>query len=87
MSNPIEVLGYIEPGHGLRGRQNWLTSADDLKVMYPKHKRKQQIVLWCLGISSDIKQLSSIHHLNESDGGAHKVSRTTNYTKQCGQDF
>jgi hypothetical protein len=30
-------LGYIEPGHGLKGKKQWLNNDDDLKDMYQKH--------------------------------------------------
>ena len=42
-----ESFGYIEPGHGARGKQRWLTSADDLKDMYSTHQGKKEILLWC----------------------------------------
>ena len=40
----------IEPGHGLRGKQIWLTSASDIQLMYLKHDKKN-ILLFCLGAS------------------------------------
>ena len=33
VSEPLKV-GYIEPGHGLRGKQRWLCSDDDVEKMY-----------------------------------------------------
>ena len=44
----IEQLGYIEPGHGLRGNQRWLNSDEDLREMYVKFCGKE-ITLWCFG--------------------------------------
>ena len=44
----IEQLGYIEPGHGLRGKQRWLNSDEDLREMYVKFRGKE-ITLWCFG--------------------------------------
>ena len=35
----IEQLGYIEPGHGLRGKQRWLINDEDLKEMYEKFEK------------------------------------------------
>ena len=44
----ITQLGYIEPGHGIKGKQQWLTSDTDLKEMYDCFKRgKKEIILWC----------------------------------------
>ena len=39
-------LGYIEPGHGSKGKI-WVCSDMDLKEMYQLHKGKQQVNLWC----------------------------------------
>ena len=35
----IDSFGYIEPGHGIRGKQQWLSSNEDLKDMYTVHQR------------------------------------------------
>lgn len=40
-------LGYIEPGHGLKGKTQWIVEDDDLVEMYAKY-RKYDILLWCL---------------------------------------
>jgi hypothetical protein len=48
VGNPIQTIGYIEPGHGLRGKQRWLYTDDDLSTMYQLHKKKE-IILWCFG--------------------------------------
>ena len=54
IGEPIEQLGYIEPGHGLRGKQRWLSSNNDLNQMYLVHKKKPyEITLWCLGPSGE----------------------------------
>lgn len=42
----IDSFGYIEPGHGNRGKQQWLSSNDDLKDMYTVHQGKPDILLW-----------------------------------------
>lgn len=34
LSNPISQIGFIEPGHGLWGKQQWLSSDFDLQEMY-----------------------------------------------------
>ena len=39
-------VGYIEPGHGLKGRQVWLVE-DDMIEMYSRFKKRQCITLWC----------------------------------------
>ena len=40
-------MGYIEPGHGTKGKKVWLCNDPDLKAMYDAHKRKRIINLWC----------------------------------------
>ena len=40
-------VGYIEPGHGLKGKQRWLTSDADLTEMYTIYDKKKEILLWC----------------------------------------
>lgn len=38
IGQPLKQLGYIEPGHGLRGRQRWLSSNEDMLTMYAMHR-------------------------------------------------
>ena len=40
-------LGYISPGHGLKGKLNPLTGDEDLEDMYGEYKNKRDIMLWC----------------------------------------
>ena len=40
-------FGYIEPGHGLKGKTQWITDDDDLTNMHMKCGRRG-IILWCL---------------------------------------
>jgi hypothetical protein len=35
-----DVIGYIEPGHGQKGKLRELTTDDDLQEMYILYKRK-----------------------------------------------
>ena len=39
-------LGFIEPGHGTKGRQQWLVDDDDLSDMYKSYEGKMDIMLW-----------------------------------------
>ena len=39
-------LGYLEPGHGMKGKNQWLHSDDDVKEMYAKHVGRRNIQLW-----------------------------------------
>ena len=48
-------IGYIEPGHGAKGRQMWLGRQEDLDEMYKTidKKVKREILLWCYRKSED----------------------------------
>ena len=53
----VSQVGYIEPGHGLRGKQCWLIKSEDWCDMYTSYEKKREILLWCIGQSkSDNKQ-------------------------------
>lgn len=41
-----DLVGYIEPGHGQKGKMRELKT-EDLSEMYILHKRKRDILLWC----------------------------------------
>ena len=46
-------IGYIETGHGAKGRKVWLCDNDDVHKMYLEYKDKSKIMLWCYtGMSS-----------------------------------
>ena len=38
VASTIDQVGFIEPGHGAKGRQQWLTDSEDLKDMYSLHQ-------------------------------------------------
>ncbi len=38
--------GYVEPGHGAKGRQRWIVSDEDLGDMYKAYHGKKEIMLW-----------------------------------------
>ena len=40
-------FGYIEPGHGVKGKQRWLMNNEDVADMYTVHEGKKEILLWC----------------------------------------
>ena len=67
--------GYMEPGHGKKGKQFEVTSNKDLKEMYEMYKRKCDILLW-------IKQSKKKRPHSESDnppGGASRKSSRSSY--------
>ncbi len=44
----VENCGYLEPGHGLKGRQQWLVQDEDLQEMYAMYQKRREIMLWCI---------------------------------------
>ena len=39
-------IGYIEPGHRLKGKQKWLLDDSDVSEMYAVHKIKREVMLY-----------------------------------------
>ena len=66
-------IGYIEPGHGMKGRQVWLLESNDLISMYTLFMNKKEIILWChiqkgqayasADVQKDLKQSKRSHYL------------------------
>lgn len=73
-------LGFIEPGHGLRGKQRWINSEDDLKEMYHLHKGKDEIILWCFHpVPSQATTRPGLKRPREGDTLAQKKSKGSRY--------
>ncbi len=70
----LESFGFIEPGHGAKGKQRWLSSNDDLKDMYSSHEGKKEILLWCY-IDQGQKRRA------QSPGDAAEVHKRSRYDK------
>ena len=62
-----ESFGYIDPGHGNRGKQQWLMSNDDLKDMYADHKDKKDILLWSSVVPDSQKKRAHSPDPEEND--------------------
>lgn len=58
------TLGYITPGHGMKGKQVKLSTDDELVNMYDTHKKKKRILLWL-----KCKSKSTTKRVFESDKG------------------
>lgn len=70
-------FGYIQPGHGKKGKQFELTSDKDLKEMYERHKKKRDILLWMKHSKKRPRSESD----NPPGGSSRKCSRS-NYEGQ-----
>jgi len=61
------MIGYVEPGHGQKGKQRELSDDEDLMKMYIIHRSKRDILLWHYGdvegqdLSSVCKSLKCPH--------------------------
>lgn len=41
-------IGYIEPGHGWKGKQRWINTDEDVNELYSVyHNTAKEILLWC----------------------------------------
>ena len=48
LPQPMDVqVGYILPGHGLHGKQEWLCEDSNLNDMYAHCGGKKDVLLWC----------------------------------------
>ena len=62
VASTIDQVGFIEPGHGAKGRQQWLTDSEDLKDMYSLHQYRNEIIFWCYSV----KEASCSRSVSES---------------------
>ena len=49
-------MGYVEPGHGMKGRKIWIHTDDDVNMMYEKHDKKKSVLLWCYTSTAKTKE-------------------------------
>ena len=40
-------FGYVEPGHGWKGKQVWLNTNDDLRELYSLCGKLKNLLIWC----------------------------------------
>ena len=73
-----EGFGYIEPGRGVKGKQRWLLSDEDVADMYTLHNGKKEILLWCYSAQESSKRP---HPPDEPDEGSYSQKRSR-YKKQ-----
>lgn len=69
-------MGYIEPGHGGKGRKVWICDDKDVDKMYETHVNKKRILLWCY--SQSTTQAKSADSQSKSD----KVNTSSGYLTQ-----
>ncbi len=79
----VEELGYVEPGHGAKGKRCWLHTDADLKEMYEQHKRKKEVLLWCYSEKLESKKAESV----ESGPKVARASVYNNHTKKMSKSM
>ena len=40
------LFGYIQRGHGMRGKQFSITEDDDIQSMYDEYQGRREIIMW-----------------------------------------
>ena len=54
LGSKVEMVGFLSPGHGLKGKHNVLNSDSDLAQMYEEYRLKRCVIrLWCLCETKD----------------------------------
>ena len=85
VENPLSTIGYIEPGHGMRGKQQWLTSDENLSDMYHTFAGKNEIILWCYSplptsAHTGKRPRSELRRTPSPERRCSKAPRSTNYS-------
>ena len=44
-------FGFVEPGHGLRGKQRWIHDDADIEEMYNGFPRRRDFLFWCYTVA------------------------------------
>ena len=52
--NKTVEIGYIESGHGMKGKKRWIFEDNDLEEMYEHYKGGREILMWCYDPKVDI---------------------------------
>ena len=49
-------FGYLKPGHGAWGKQEWIVSLDDLEDMYSSYGERKEVLLWAYSCDAQRKK-------------------------------
>ena len=74
------AFGYIEPAHGLKGRQQWINSDDEIDDMYKLHTKKKELIIWCYPLQMTVLQKRS---KEESHSGSSKRTKCVEKNEQA----
>ena len=59
-------FGYIEPGHGMKGKQKWLHDNADIEEMYTHFLKKRDVLLWCYSSSQATSKVTGKKRSSET---------------------
>ena len=59
-------IGYVEPGHGWKGKYLWLNNDEDIKELYSVCGMLKNILLWCYLPNHDNKKKRKLESSKES---------------------
>lgn len=80
-------MGYIELGHGGKGRKVWICDDKDVDKMYETHVNKKRILLWCYSQSTTQAKPTTQAKSADSQSKSDKVNTSSGYLtqvkKQC----
>ena len=76
----LESFGYIEPGHGAKGKQRWLACSEDLDDLYRVYHGKKEILLWCNAHDQAPKKRTRSPGMEEEDEGQ-KRAKSSRYDR------
>lgn len=75
----VNVIGYISPGHGFKGRHNNLTNEDDLQLMYKEYEGRRGVngvLLWTYGPPDDENDTTTCNFETTIKSGQRKRSNS-----------
>lgn len=70
---PVEDVGYIVPGHGLKGRMQELMDSEDLIEMYKISGKRKDILLWCCKPMAGARKRVGV--MNDQQAGPSKKAK------------
>jgi len=70
------LFGYIQRGHGMRGKQFSITEDDDIRNMYDEYQGRREIIMWM----KICKRVHS-HSKSTTDVGSRKRQSSVDYAE------
>lgn len=78
-------FGYLQRGHGVKGRQFTITGDEDLESMYDEYRGRGDIILW-IKISSKTAKSTLTDERHKSDKNDDRKQQKSSKGKECAAD-